>query len=142
MSNVGSIKMKSFKIVLITLHVIVAWVAILLCGWSWFWSSFGDWEYEEWKRIESPDSKHEAIVIRGVGILAERYAVCIVNKGEPYDTQRVNLDTSDIPQMKWESPSNLVASIDASDTRVFYYRPVWPSDPQEETLVELELDTF
>ena len=134
--------MKTTKIVILTIHVIIAWVAIIYFGLAWFWSSFGDWEYEEWKRVESPDSKHEAIVIRGVGILAERYAVCIVNKGEPYDTQRVNLDTSDIPLVEWESPSNLVASVDADEVRVFYYRPVWPSDPQEKTLIEFELDTF
>ena len=133
---------KTTKTVILTIHVIIAWLAIGYLGLAWFWSSFGDWEYKEEKRIESPDSKYDAIVIRGVGILAERFAVCIVNKGEPFDTQRVNLDSSSRPQVEWESPSDLIASVKAKDARVFYFRPVWPSDKQEETLINLELQTF
>ena len=133
--------MKKFaKKTIIVVHIIFTWCVLIYLGYAYFINSVFKWDYRELERIESPDSKFEAVVIHGTGVLdAEAYGVCIVGKGEPFNTDQVNLDTTDSPLIEWESPSNLVAYISSGNISVSYFKPIWPSDSRKKTLVNIEL---
>ena len=135
---------KTFAIIFRYLFPAVGWLLLVWFGSGYILANAFPWVHEEIGRLPSPGGQYEAVVTRANrgAMSSYRYAICIVKTGQPYDTGRVNFDSSDlvVSNVVWSSANRL--TIRHNPRRIYYFKPIWPDDTGRpgDHLVEIDLD--
>ena len=119
---------KALVIIFRYVFPMVGWLALL-----WALVSFGlyrlfPWEYEELRRVASPDGKYEAVVTRGnAGAMTSyRYGVCIVPSGAVFDPKDAVFDSNDLDSSDVSWSDRRTLEIVHAPGRIWYYESTWP----------------